>query len=180
MHGAIGKTTILMFLVTMTAVFLTACQGEETSQDKETEAQQDTYDRLTELEPAKEMNNPKTRETINFWTETWDKEGQLAYVYLQNSDGKMIGYYALDGPPVSMCTSLTPDYRIYEDVDGNLVTPAPGTDGVYRSGGDCDRYYGKDASSGAYVEFTVGMGINMLLYTEPLSNHPNVENLSPK
>lgn len=26
---------------------------------------------------------------------------------------------------------------------------------------------------------TVGMGINMLLYTEPLDNYPNVENLAP-
>lgn len=131
-------------------------------------------------EPAKEMTNPKTRETINFFTETWNEPGQLAYIYLQNSEGKMIGYYVLDGPPVSMCTSLTPNYRIDSGTSGKVVTPAPGTDGVYRGSEDCSRYYGKDASTGAYIEFTTGMGINMLLYTEPLTNHPNVENLAPQ
>lgn len=161
--------------------FIGACSPSsgDTAQENETEIQQNTYEKLAEKEPAKEMTNPRTRETINFFTETWNEEGQLAHVYLQNSDGKMIGYYVLEGPPVSMCTSLTPNYRIHEDVDGDVVTPAPGTDGVYRSGGDCDRYFGKDATSGAYVEFTVGMGINMLLYTQPLDNHPNVENLAP-
>lgn len=160
------------------SIILVAC--EETSQDKEMEVQQNTYTDLVAKEPAKDMTNPKTRETINFWTETWNQKDQLAYVYLQNSNGDMIGYYVLDGPPVSMCASLTPNYDTkYSSNGGYTVVPAPGIDGVYRSAEDCSRYFGKDATSGAYVEFTVGMGINMLLYTEPLTNHPNVESLSP-
>lgn len=170
------KATILIALI---AIILVACE-EGNAQRKETNIQQTTYEKLSEKEPAKEMTNPKTRETINFFTETWNEPGQLAYVYLQNSDGKMIGYYVLDGPPVSMCTSLTPNYRVDSGSNGKVVTPAPGTDGVYYGEGDCNRYYGKDATNGSYVEFTVGMGINMLLYTEPLTNHPNVENLAPE
>lgn len=173
------STLMKLAAVLLVAVVLTACESTESAQDKETDIQQNTYEKLSKKEPAIEMANPKTRETVNFFTETWNKEGQLAYVYLQNAEGKMIGYYVLDGPPVSMCTSLTPNFRVDSSANGKVVTPAPGTDGVYRSGGDCDRYYAKDATSGAYVEFTVGMGINMLLYTEPLTNHPNVENLAP-
>lgn len=169
----------VLILSIIATVFLAACD-EEPAQRKETNIQQNTYEKLSEKEPAKEMTNPKTRETINFFTETWNEPGQLAYVYLQNSDGKMIGYYVLDGPPVSMCTSLTPNYRVDSGSNGKVVTPAPGTDGVYYGEGDCNRYYGKDATNGTYVEFTVGLGINMLLYTEPLTNHPNVENLSPQ
>lgn len=170
------RKLVLISIAVIAVIMLTACDSVE-SERSEVGTRQGNYDRLVEMEPALEVTNPKTRETVNFFTETWNQEGQLAYVYLQNSEGKMIGYYALDGPPVSMCTSLTPpDRQKYSDSPARV---APGIDGVYRSSEDCSRYYGKDASTGTYVEFTVGMGINMLLYTEPLDNHPNVENLAP-
>lgn len=172
---------LILIALALIAIVLVGCEGESNSKASERDVQNSNYDRLVEQEPAKEVTNPKTRETVNFFTETWNEEGQLAYVYLQNSNGDMIGYYALDGPPVSMCTALTPpdEAKSYSN-GGATVTQAPGIDGVYRSDEDCSRYYGKDASTGSYVEFTVGMGINMLLYTEPLDNHPNVENLSPE
>lgn len=170
------RKLILIALAAIAVIMLAACEATQ-SERGEVDTRQGNYDRLVEMEPALEVTNPKTRETVNFFTETWNKEGQLAYVYLQNSEGKMIGYYALDGPPVSMCTSLTPPDR--QNFNDSPVRVAPSIDGVYRSSEDCSRYYGKDASTGTYVEFTVGMGINMLLYTEPLDNHPNVENLAP-
>lgn len=171
------KTVALTMVV---ALFLAACLEEESeSYRSEMKVQSGTYEELVKKEPAKNMTNPKTRETINFWTETWNNPEQLAYVYLQNSSGDMIGYYVLDGSPVSMCASLTPNYdTIYSSNGGYTVVPTPGIDGVYRSAEDCSRYFGKDATSGSYVEFTVGMGINMLLYTEPLPNTGAI-NLSP-
>lgn len=172
---------LILIALALIAIVLVGCEEETNSKTSERDVQNSNYDRLVEQEPAKEVTNPKTRETVNFFTETWNEEGQLAYVYLQNSNGDMIGYYALDGPPVSMCTALTPpDEAKYYNNGGTTVTQAPGIDGVYRSDEDCSRYYGKDASTGSYIEFTVGMGINMLLYTEPLDNHPNVENLAPE
>jgi len=172
--------TIFIFVIAV--LFLAACEeGAGESKRSELEIQNNTYNELVSKEPAKNMTNPKTRETINFWTETWNEHDQLAYVYLQNSTGDMIGYYVLDGPPVSMCASLTPNYdTLHSSNGGYTVVPTPGIDGVFRSAEDCSRYFGKDATSGAYVEFTVGMGINMLLYTDPLTNHPNVENLAPQ
>lgn len=171
---------LLIGLMAVVAVALVACE-ESDAERSEKDVQDGNYERLVDMEPAKEVTNPKTRETVNFFTETWNEVGQLAYVYLQNSDGKMIGYYVLDGPPVSMCTALTPPDKMQSrNNNESSVRVAPGIDGVYRSDEDCSRYYGKDASTGAYVEFTTGMGINMLLYTEPLENHPNVENLAPQ
>lgn len=166
-------------MVSIVTVILVACEEHSEAEKSEKGVQDSNYEKLVKQEPAKEVTNPKTRETVNFFTETWNEKDQLAYVYLQNSEGKMIGYYALDGPPVSMCTALTPPDRT-EGMESRVVRQAPGIDGVYRSDEDCSRYYGKDASTGSYVEFTVGMGINMLLYTEPLENHPNVENLAPE
>lgn len=161
-------------------LLLTACEEDKESYNSEMNVQLETYNQLVKKEPAKNMTNPKTRETINFWTETWNNPEQLAYVYLQNSNGDMIGYYVLDGAPVSMCASLTPNYdTIHSGSGGYTVIPTPSIDGIYRSSEDCSRYFGKDASTGTYVEFTVGMGINMLLYTEPLSNTGAV-NLAPQ
>src|SRR5699024_1569044 len=169
---------ILIFSVVMVVMILTACSESE-AEKSEKGVQNSNYEKLVDMEPAKPVTNPKTRETVNFFTETWNEKDQLAYVYLQNSDGKMIGYYVLDGPPVSMCTALTPPDRLAGEYSDATLRQAPGIDGVFRSDEDCSRYYGKDSSTGSYIEFTVGMGINMLLYTEPLENHPNVENLAP-
>lgn len=180
MYSTVRRMCVFVLLLFVSMVVLSACTVEQNAQEKETETQQNNYKELVEKEAAKAMTNPKTRETINFWVDTWNKKDQLAYVYLQNSSGDMIGYYVLDGPPVSMCAMLTPNYKIEtKGTDGIASVPAPGIDGVYRGGEDCSRYFGKDATNDAYVEFTVGMGINMLLYTEPLSNHPNVDNLAP-
>lgn len=179
MRSLLNKKLILILMVVAMMV-LAACE-EDSTQSRESDIQQSTYSKLAEKEPALEMTNPKTRETVNFFTETWNQPDQLAYVYLQNSEGNMLGYYVLDGPPVSMCTSITPNYDTeYSSSGGYTVVPAPGIDGVYRSAEDCSRYYGKDATTGTYIEFTVGMGINMLLYTEPLTNHPNVQSLAPQ
>src|SRR5699024_4105617 len=154
---------LILIAVSILLIMLVACGVEESAEKSEKGVQDSNYEKLVKMEPAKEVTNPKTRETVNFFTETWNEEGQLAYVYLQNSDGKMIGYYVLDGPPVSMCTALTPPDRTErKGSDGITTRQAPGIDGVYRSDEDCSRYYGKDASTGAYVEFTTGMGINML------------------
>ena len=102
-----------------------------------------------------------------------------------NSEGKVLGFYVMKGLPVSYCTSLTPNYKIYNDGGdsggGNLLLPAPSIDGVYYSGGECNRYYGFDVNTGAYMEFTVGQSMNMLLYDKPLPNNPNTVdgNLAP-
>jgi hypothetical protein len=181
------KRIALLFVL---AIFvlggLTACVKSSSGTKataKESKSQQDTYAKLVALDPAHTMDYSPTRKTINFWIDTWSKPGKLAYVYLQNSNGDLLGYYVLQGPPVSMCTSLTPNYKLVDpggsNDNGNIVVPAPGVDGVYYSGGECNTYYGKDANTGAYIEYTVGLGINVLLYDQPLTNHPNVANLSP-
>jgi hypothetical protein len=169
----------------MVALTLTACNNNSNGnpQNNESKRQQDSYSKLVAQDPAHEMTYSPTRKTINFWIDTWNKPGKLAYVYLQNDQGQLIGFYTLIGPPVSMCTSLTPNYKLINPGGSgdhpDIPVNAPGVDGVYYSGGECNTYYGEDATSHAYIEFTVGLGINVLLYDQPLTNHPNVANLAP-
>lgn len=159
------------------ALALTACT--DTASDKEAKSRDGSYQALVNAEPAHHMSYSPTRATINGWIDTWGKKGAVSYVYLQNADGKLLGYYVLKGLPVSYCAALTPTQKINYDDQGNVVTNAPSVDGVYYSGGQCDTYYGFDAETGAYIEYTVGLGINVLLYNQPLPQANNVPNLAP-
>jgi hypothetical protein len=173
---------VALMPLAMIATMANSCSNDTNKATKsEQKAQQTSYDQLAAAQPAHTMTYSPTRNTINFWIDTWNKPGKLAYVYLQNANGDLIGYYVLAGPPVSMCTALTPTWQFVDTPGANADTsePAPGVDGAYYSGGECNTYYGKDATSGAYVEYTAGLGINVLLYDQPLPNHPNVQPLGP-
>lgn len=170
MYHRIGKLSAALLAAVLVIVGCETSSQPE-AQEQERDRQQKNYERLSELEPAKDMQHPVTRKTVNFWIDTWDEPGKLAYVYLQSASGDLLGYYILEGLPVSYCVSLTPNYRIENEhhTGPGVVTPAPAMDGVYYAGsGSCDTYYGKDASTGAYIEYTAGLGINVLLYDQPL------------
>jgi len=167
---------------------LTACDDNTNTgkgQKADSNTQQANNDRLVAKDPAHTMDVSPTRKTINRWIDTWGKDpNKLSYVYLQNANGDLLGYYVFKGLPVSMCTSISPNYKVVvPEVEGTnsgaITVPAPGMDAVYYSGGECNTYYGFDATSGAYMQYTAGLGINTLIYDQPLTNKPNVANLAP-
>lgn len=166
------KAIIIAILAALLA--LTACDpGQPTSQEEEGERRQRSYDTLIERQPGETMEYSPTRETINFWVSTWEQEGKLSFVYLMAGNGQIVGYYVLEGLPVSYCAMLTPNYELIDTPsDGSsardVLVNAPGIDGAYYSGGQCNQYYGRDATTGAYVEFSIGGSLNYLLFDEPL------------
>ncbi len=154
---------------------LVACTpGAEESNPQKSESgvQQGGYKRLVAGQPAHAMDYSPTRDTINAWVDTWNKKGQLSFVYLLNNDGAKIGYYVFQGPPVTYCAALTPTYRFVDpggsDNNGDVQVPAPSVDGVYYSGGQCSEYIGKDATTGQILDFTAGVGLNFVSSTQPL------------
>lgn len=166
-------TAIVAAALAVLLLGASSCDNTDSPQAGESARQQDNYEKLTARQPAGEAAYSPTRETINYWLDTWSKDpGKLSYVYLLASNGQMVGYFIFEGLPVSYCASLTPTYR-WEDVpnDGSKArqqVPAPAMDGVYYSGGQCQAYYGKDAVSGSYMEYTIGNGISALVYEQPL------------
>lgn len=168
MHRVISM--VLAAIAILCFAFLSAgcLEDPNATANSERKIRKGGYERLAAAQPASTMNYSPTRETINFWIKTWDKPGKLAYVYLIAANGEPIGYYVFRGPPVSMCAALTPTYDLHDSSNGNLMLPAPGVDGVYYSGGQCSAYYGRDATSNSYVEYTVGQGISALIYDRPL------------
>jgi hypothetical protein len=176
-----NRLAALVGLLILCAISVAGCPGSTpTPEKKETGIRQGGYMYLSQHQPAHTMQYSPSRETINFWIDTWNKPGKLAYVYMQASNGQLTGYYIFKGLPVSYCAALTPNYDI-KDVAGDsegpkLMVPAPGVDGVYYSGGQCNTYYGRDATTNSYIEYTVGAGQNVLLYERPLPRQ-NVEPL---
>ncbi|WP_436847673.1 hypothetical protein [Streptomyces avermitilis] len=53
--------------------------------------------------------------------------------------------------------------------NGVAVLARPGMDGTYTSGSTCNAYYGFDATTGAYMEFTVGTNQSFLLFDKPMT-----------
>lgn len=166
------RKIIASAVVAVIAAFaLSACEMEGSGQQAEDETRQSNYDKLVKSQPAHSMEYSPTRDTKNFWIDTWKQKGKLSYVYLMNGNGEVFGYFILQGLPVSYCTSLVVPYQILSDSDGKVAVPGPSVDGTYSSGANCSEYYGKDAVTGAYVEYSVGMGINALVFDSPLPQY---------
>jgi hypothetical protein len=169
------RALVLLAIAGMALFGLAACTDD--AGDQEQDRTLGGYSKLVAQQPSKTMGYSPSRNTANFWIETWSKPGKLSYVYLQNADGDLLGYYVFKGLPVPYCVSLTPPDQVNGRGDYGVVRKAPAVDGVYYGEGDCGRYFGIDATTNSYVEYTAGMGINVLLYDRPLPNHPNVKPL---
>jgi hypothetical protein len=156
------------------AIGFAACGETNASQKSEATTRQHSYDHLVKEEPAHTMEVSPTRKTINFWIDTWGHDpDKLSYVYLQAENGQLTGYYIFKGLPVSECAALTPNYELIDTPgDGddvkNQQVPAPGVDGVYYSGGQCAVLYGRDATTNAFMEFSISGGQSFQLYDRPL------------
>lgn len=161
----------------LTLAAAAAC-SDEGAREAEAERRDAAYDQLIANQPITIPEYSSDRDNINFWVETWGMEpGTLAYVYLLDSEGEFIGYYILNGLPTAKCKMGTPtwDYQQYKGSDWKV--DAPGMSGTYSSGsGECDTYYGKDASTGSYVEFAIGNAMTMLTFAQP---YPLPEGVNP-
>lgn len=153
---------------------LAACGADQTKEThSESKTRDSSYSALVKRDPAQSMSYSPTRKTINAWVKTWNVPGQLAFTYILNQAGEKVGYFVFQGPPVSMCAALTPTWT-YEGTpdDGDTAkdqrVPAPSIDGVYYSGSQCLSYYGIDAATGRYLEFSIGGTQNYITATQPL------------
>lgn len=166
-----------IFIAAVVVLALGAGSCEEISgskADNDATNRTKTVEQLINGQPAQSMTYSPTRETINGWINTWSKPGKLSFVYMTAANGQLTGYYVLKGLPVSYCASVTRNYDVKEadlgDYNGDMMVPAPGVDGVWYSGGQCNQYYGFDATTGTYIEFSIGASRDYILSEEPLPN----------
>jgi hypothetical protein len=155
---------------------VSACGGEsenEKAHKDQATTRQAEFARLSHQEKIDQATFSPTRRTINFWTKTWGHDpNKLSYVYMQADNGQLTGYYIFRGLPVTECAALTENYEFVDPKGDDEKTlyqvPAPGVDGVYYSGGQCDVYYGEDALTHSFMEFSLSGGQSFQLYEKPL------------
>lgn len=170
----IRKIVLALLVIGFVAVGLTACDDPQATPAEQAQAARNAgVAQIRTNQPAQAMDYSPTIDTINGWSATWGKKGKVSYVYMQRADGSFAGYYVLKGLPVSYCASGSPTYD-YVDIKGDGIghkvqVPAPGLDGAYYGGsGNCNRYYGFDAVTGQYVEYTDGLVLTAVLSDSPL------------
>lgn len=157
----------------MAVLVFAGCESEPTTAEKVAAERNKGVDEIRSQQKVNPMKWSPTLSTINRWAETWGQQGKVSYVYMQRQDGEFAGYYVLDGLPVNYCVSGSPTYDMY-DVHGDsmgpsLNVPAPALDGAYYGGCDSSRYYGFDAVTGQYIEYTDGLVLTAVLSDQPLS-----------
>ena len=157
---------IVMMLLSLTGA---ACEGQSDSDRDTQESRQAATESLRDKQPIKTAEYSSTLDTINKWTERWGKKGMVSYVYMQTQNGTFAGYYVLKGLPVSYCTAGAPAYRIDSSSNGKVLVPIPGSDGAYYSNCAENRFYGFDAVTGQYIEYTDGMVLTAVLSDQPLA-----------
>lgn len=151
---------------------IAACEEEKSAASEAQESRSKGVDQLRKEQKVKTMKWSPTLNNVNRWAETWGQKGKVSYVYMQRQDGTFAGYYVLDGLPVNYCTSGAPTYtyegRPNDGEPTKYEVPAPSSDGAYYGGCDASRYYGFDAVSGQYIEYTDGLVLTAVLSDQPL------------
>ena len=163
------RALIAAAAVVVAALGVAGCTMEPDAQDRENKTRQNGFDTLQAKQPGTTMNYSPTRNGVNFFVEKWGQDpNKVSYVYLLNMQGDVIGYYVLKGLPISYCAQLYPPTR--PDWGSGSVTqnPQPAVDGAYYSGNGCQQYYGIDANTNSYVEWSIGGGISFLVHEQPI------------
>jgi len=164
MRGMRAAVTIASVLSVLVLAGCSSVQPDAARRDSDSSLS--SYELLQRQQPAERMGYSPARNAINRWVQQWETPGKLSYVYLYNN-GTPLGYYVLEGLPVSYCTTQTrPVDPEYWNSTGLLV-PLPGVDGTYSSGSACNQYFGVEANTGTILEFG-GVGIVYLLSERPL------------
>lgn len=163
-----------MALIALGLVFVMAgcTESQPSAANKAVSDRERAVEGIRMNQPVQAMDYSPTLDTINKWALTWGEKGKVSYVYMQRADGTFAGYYVIEGLPVNYCVGGSPPYSM-EDLSGDQTTvkvqvPAPGLDGAYYGGCDASRYYGFDAVTGQYIEYTDGMVLTAVLSDSPL------------
>ena len=151
---------------------LAACSDETSSEQKAQESRSKGMENLRAKQKPVTMEWSPILDSVDRRNKTWEKKGKVSYIYMQRQDGSFAGYYVMDGLPVSYCTSGAPTFN-WQDIPNDGAStqqqvPAPAGDGAYYTGCDANRYYGFDALTGQYLEYTDGMVLTAVLSDQPL------------
>lgn len=161
------------FLATVAVVALTivlgACDSAPDQRAQDAARSSQSVERIIAQQPVQSGNYSPTRATINGWVQTWmTRPGVKYYAYLY-TNGQPLGYYVLQGPPVSYAAGATEPYRRQCDGSGCFDRANPGQDAAFANVGSGQfQFYGMDAQTSRIVEWG-GVGVTYIGSSAPLN-----------
>lgn len=162
------RNILLVFTVVISAGFLTACDANQTTSQKQEKTRTAVLDRADAAVPTPVINNFIARKTVAEFMKRMDQPNKLFYVYIVADPGNIIGYYVSRGKPVSSCLNMTPPDKVQRVRHERtaVVRTAPNLNGLYNAGsGACNSTYFFDAETDALVEIS---GLNLFTTDQPL------------
>ena len=145
-----------LMAVALVVLLVLGSACERTEQSNVSASKQHTImERATAAVPAYEPNEFPIREAINWYlqeTETTD----VWYVYLLSMQGRPIWYIVSDIIPMSVCRSITAPDRLQYWNGRALVRAAPSMTATYGSQAECNDYFARDVTTGAFIKFAPG------------------------
>jgi len=158
-------------LVGATLVVLAGCSSPPTPAEQDAANSAKNTGNLITKQPVEAGNFSPTRDGLGKWTKTWmDAPGKTAYTYIfQMGNPAPIGYYVLQGPPISYAANASQPYRPECHGSTSCVLMAnPSQDGAfYNQGAGGNQFYGFDAQTGRVLEWG-GDGLSYFLSDRPL------------
>ena len=146
-------------LITIALAALVGCDtGPKSDLQISAEKQGTVLERATRSVPAYEPTEFPIRESINWYLEETEKDS-IWFVYMLSLEGRAIFYIVSDILPLSVCRSITAPDRIVNPAGRDLtdhVISAPSLTGTYGSSGECNDYFVRDATTGAFIKFAPG------------------------
>jgi hypothetical protein len=121
----------ILFLVMVTLSVFSFAEGNRDKTQSSTTKNSNTNEQIAQKAitavdvPIVEFFNE--RKTVAKWFKTWDNDKIISYVYVFIS-GNPIGYYVVNGKPVSTRSYLTPEEYYY--INGSTLS-APSLDGTW-------------------------------------------------
>ena len=173
---------ILIGLVAMATVVFFTSSGtyESTGRETLTVQQEKLTKQISTTQPAPMIAHFLERKTVAKWVDRFDKPSVITYVYLV-SFGNVLGYYVVDGKPVSTRSYLQPEETFERDVDvgeayGDVLVSAPSLDGTWGEDNPGIRFF---TAEGTAVEWG-GMGATYLYSDAPIDFGRPVPKLNAK
>lgn len=116
----------LIIIMSLTAG---ACDVEESSTTKNQRANEKIAQASIDAVQVPSPQYFMERKSVAEWFRTWDKPDAISYLYIFNISG-CIGYFVVDGKPISNKSYLTPEEAYYMN---GAVLQTPSLDGTYGS-----------------------------------------------
>jgi hypothetical protein len=160
-----GLGVLIILIISLTAA---TCDYEESSTSKNNRTNENIAQKAITSTPVPQVEYFLERQTVAKWFQAWDQPDQISYVYVWMY-GNPVGYYVVNGKPVSTRSYLTPEEQYYMN---GAVLQTPSLDGTY--GLDNIGWHFFDASGVAVAVEGPGASILFTNAKLPLSNFPDL------